>query len=221
MTVTTRRGTCVHEAGHAVVSYLLGVRFFYIGILDDAHGEVVPESSCCPTCVDYYEKWRPSADPQSKRIQDDFRRQAAVAVAGEIAERELAPGSSATDAELAQDREQARTRASFIHFWTSEDCRRESWWGDDAAICSHCDAFLEPLRAQMAATLWDPTVSAAVIRLAERLDAEGRLCWDEAVDLLRSHLPHGSLSVDLLPPAPPEVVTINGAAEPSVADGSS
>jgi hypothetical protein len=44
----SRHGTCVHEAGHAVVSYLLGVRFLHIAVMDDAQGEVVPESAAVP-----------------------------------------------------------------------------------------------------------------------------------------------------------------------------
>jgi hypothetical protein len=205
MAGSSRYGTCVHEAGHAVVSYLLGVRFLHIAVLDDAQGEVVPESSCCSTCVEYYERSRPSADPHSRQIQDDLRRQAAVAVAGEIAERELAPGSSVSEAELAQDHELVRCRASFIHFWADGRCRRDGLWEIDAA-CSHCDAFLKPLRSVVDATFKNPKISAEVIRLAGRLDVRGHLCWDEVADLLEAHLQCGSLSVDALPSAPAEAM---------------
>jgi hypothetical protein len=56
------------------------------------------------------------------------------------------------------------------------------------------------------ATFKNPRVSAEVIRLAERLDIRGRLCWDEVADLLGEQLQCGSLSVDALPSAPPEAM---------------
>jgi hypothetical protein len=49
-------------------------------------------------------------------------------------------------------------------------------------------------------------VSVEVIRLADRLDLCGRLCWDDVADFLAVHLQGGSLSVDALPAAPPEAM---------------
>jgi hypothetical protein len=110
------------------VSYLLGVRFLHAAILDDTQGEVVPESTRCCTCTEYYERSKPSSDPHSRQIQDDLRRQAAVALAGQIAEAELARGTSVGESEVAQDRELARCRASFIHLWADAHCRRDARW---------------------------------------------------------------------------------------------
>ena len=169
--------------------------------MSDARGEVVPESTSCPTCIEYYERSNPSTDGHSRAIQDDLRRQAAVAVAGEIAESELGPGTIVGESELAQDREQARCRASFIHLWADGRCRRYGSW-ESEATCSLCDAFLSSLRAVVKSELLKPIVSAQVARLAALLEARGRLHWDEVVDFLNGHLDHGSLHVDTLPAAP-------------------
>ena len=201
MVTSSRTGTCVHEAGHAVISYLLGVRFLHLEVMSDARGEVVPESASCSTCIEYYERSNPSIDDHSRAIQDDLRRQAAVIVAGEIAESELGPGTMVGESELAQDREKARCRASFIHLWLDGRCRRVGSW-EPEATCSLCDAFLSSLRAVVKSELLKPIVSAQVGRLAELLGERSRLDWDEVLDLLKGHLDRGSLHVDALPAAP-------------------
>ena len=199
---SSRIGTCVHEAGHAIISYLLGVRFLHMEVLDEARGEVVPESTSCSTCIEYYERSDPTTDDHSRAIQDDLRRQAAVATAGEIAENELGPGTVVDESELAQDRALARCRASFIHLWADGRCRRDGSW-ESNTTCSLCDAFLSSLRSVVKAQLLKPTVSAQVVRLAESLEVRGRLHWDEVVDFLKEHLDYGSIHIDALPGAPP------------------
>src|SRR5438105_1249043 len=112
-----RWATAIHEAGHAVVSYALGRRVMHASLSDDRQGEVVPQCSVCETCVEYYEKNDPAEVAHPRRIQDDLRRDAAVALAGEVAERTICGDAHLDPAELAGDRSLCRSRASAIHLW--------------------------------------------------------------------------------------------------------
>ena len=108
--MSLRRVTSIHEAAHAVMSYMLGASFLNATILDDSQGEVVPECAICWNCVNYYERHDPATDAHSKSIQDDLRRSAAIAVAGEIGEECLLDRCDANPGELAKDRKIACTR---------------------------------------------------------------------------------------------------------------
>jgi hypothetical protein len=81
-----RKSTSVHEAAHAVMGHVLGVRFLSVALLDENEGEAVPECSSCDACLEYYQLHDPDQDDHSKRIQDDLRRGAAIALVGEIGE---------------------------------------------------------------------------------------------------------------------------------------
>lgn len=151
--------------------------------------------------MEYYERLNPTDDPHSRAIQDDLRRQAAIAVAGEIAEGLLGHGSCVAESEVAQDRELARCRASFIHFWSESRCRAEGQW-ESGVACPHCDDFLGRLRSVVEAQLLNSTVSRQVVGLATVLDERNRLDWGEVTGLVKGDLAFGSLHVDALPSAP-------------------
>jgi hypothetical protein len=125
---------------------LLGVSSSYTAVLSDTDGEVAPANPVSDALVEHYEHCNPSTDARSKQIQDDLRREAAIAVAGEIAERKLTSGTAVAETELLRDRELARCRASFVHFWIDHACRRDNRWDSDTG-CRFCETFLHCLRS--------------------------------------------------------------------------
>jgi hypothetical protein len=80
--VNERQATAIHEAAHAVISYILGRGIMYAILFTDRDGEVVPMCSACNTCLAYYGKNNPANDAHSKLIQDDLRCDMTIAVAG-------------------------------------------------------------------------------------------------------------------------------------------
>jgi hypothetical protein len=197
---TKRAATTHHEAGHAVMSFALGLRFMYIVIWGDDDGEVIPECARCESCVEYFEKNNPTTDFHAERIQDDIRREIAVAVAGEIAEALFTnePTMINTD-EVAADRCRARRCACFLHIWSgSPSCR----WTEPCAIS---DPFLTAMRSGVEQLLRDPKTWSAVTALATHLEnaSHPRTSWDDAIDVIeKSGAKFGSISVASLPPAP-------------------
>jgi hypothetical protein len=202
MTANDRRvGTCIHEAAHAVISHLLGVELIHVAVVGDSNGEVVPESSRCPTCLNYYHQHNPAGDPHSRRIQDDFRRSIAIAVAGELADTLLPGGSPATDAELARDRSLARSRASAVLMWKDTDCYLSGGPHSDGE-CADCDAFIASVREVVHRIVNDPDVSNAIVALAQQLESRPRLSGKEMRRFLEDRGLDSGVAASRLPPAP-------------------
>ena len=82
----TRWSTAIHEAGHAVVSYVLGRDIMHAVLFTDKWGELFPTCSVCRTCLTYYTEHDPAKDIHAKLIQDDLRCDMAIAMAGECAQ---------------------------------------------------------------------------------------------------------------------------------------
>lgn len=179
LNVDALRATCIHEAGHATISYLIGVRFLHIAICSNDEGEVVPECSACTRCVEYFEMHNPSEDYHAACIRTEFIKSAAIALAGEVADMMLPTGKTATDSELQQDRYLARSRVAMAHLWQNGDCYKK---GIDRP-CSTCDALLKRISANVADVVARPDVAAAIGQLARRLEATERLVWSEAAEI--------------------------------------
>lgn len=203
MNESKRQGTAIHEAAHAVLSCLLDVPLLHLAILDDTHGEAVPECSLCQTCLDYYHQHDPAEDPHSRTIQDDLRRRTAIAVAGEICEECLLPGGlESTEEELLQDRQLARSRVAAILLRSGDRCYSLGTWDTDVS-CATCDAFLNSLRVVVRQLVKEPVVSGAIAALAQHLETHARMSGDEVRRFLHArNLQPGSVSVDSLPAVP-------------------
>ncbi|SRR5216684_5368927 len=200
---TKRAATCHHEAGHAVTSFALGVKFMHIVVWDESDGEVLPECGRCTSCMHYFEKNNPANDSHAKRIQDDIRREIAVAVAGEIAEVLYSHTATTINAdEVEADRYRARQCACFLHMWSkSSDCAGRPW--TDA--CAISDPFLTKMRTAVERLLRDPKTWCAVTALATHLEngTHPRTSWEEAIDVIvKSGLLFESIPAASLPPAP-------------------
>lgn len=205
MNESKRHGTAIHEAAHAVVSCLLDVPLLHLAILDDTHGEAVPECSLCQTCLNYYHQQDPAEDPHSRTIQDDLRRRTAIAVAGEIGEECLLPGGrESTDEELLQDRQLAKSRVAATLMRSGDRCYSLGTWDTDVS-CAMCDAFLNSFRAVVRQLVTKPVVSEAITALAQHLETHARISGDEVRGFLHARdLQPGSVSVNSLPSVPGE-----------------
>lgn len=200
--VNIRRATAIHESGHAVVGYLLGLPLIHAALLDASQGEVVPECSLCQTCVEYYQSHDPAEDDHSRTIQDNLRRDAAVAVAGELAEACILGRDHAVDPEeLAVDREKAWNLSSAIHLWTSSSCYAQRPSRGDS--CSDCRNYLDALRSAVCLIIEAQAVRSAISVLATRLDEASRLTSGEITTILREQgLQRGSIGTSSLPESP-------------------
>ena len=107
-----RRSTAAHEAGHAVVSYVVGRRMMHAVLFNDQYGEIAPLCSVCDTCLAYYSDNNPSNNAHSKHIQDDLRCDMAIALAGEIAQRSICGNQNIDEGEFAKDRSLAKEKTS-------------------------------------------------------------------------------------------------------------
>jgi hypothetical protein len=195
--------TAIHEAAHAVVGHLFGEKPISAAILSDTRGEVVPECSWCETCWNYYHGRNPNTNQHSREIQDIYRRDAAVAIAGEIAECRFTGVREPVDpSEVAADREKVRSRASAIHIFASGDCFVTGKWAR-AEACALCDRFIDQLRTTVSGILDERQVWDAVNALAEELKTKRRLEGEEITEFLGSgNLVFGSRPIAHLPPPP-------------------
>lgn len=132
-----RRSTAVHEAGHAVVSYVVGRRMMHALLFDDLCGEIMPLCSVCDTCVEYYNENDPANSTHSKLIQDDLRCDMAIAIAEEIAQRAICGNGDINEYDFEKDRSRARELSSKIHRWIDPKCWRQ--WV--ATTCPFCKAW--------------------------------------------------------------------------------
>ena len=158
-----RYSTAIHEAAHAVVSYVVGRRIMHVALFNDHDGEVMPECSVCDTCMNYYQEHNPAEDPHSRQIQDNLRCDMAIAMSGEIAQRDLCEDSSINESELQQDRERAKCRAAHIHRWTNV-C-----WTQWGANCPFCENYIESMRLKVKQILVEPLIRDSIKELADDL----------------------------------------------------
>ena len=111
-----RMVTAIHEAGHAVVSHLLGLQILFVTLIDDSCGQTVPESTGCHLCEDYHRYPPAPPDNHFRRIEKEFWYQAAVASAGEITERVFFGEDHKIDPnDLIGDQEKLKNRIFIIH----------------------------------------------------------------------------------------------------------
>jgi len=175
----------------------------YVAITGDTTGETVPECAMCPTCREYYWHHDPATDPHSKSIQDEYRKDAAVAIAGELGET-LHTGEPTVLAagETTDDRWKVRGRASAVHFWSSQQRCYE--FGEWRAMqpCGPCDSFIDQLRVSVQALLSDQNVRRATDELAQKLLAERRIEWESVVEFLQERGLNSGPAFARLPPAP-------------------
>jgi hypothetical protein len=135
--VNDRQATAIHEAAHAVISYMLSRRIMYAILFTDRDGEVVPMCSACNACLAYYGKNNPANDAHSKLIQDDLRCDMAIAVAGRLGQHAICGNQSMVEGDFDKDRARAKELASAIHFWKDHACwvcKYSAW-----EICSQYD----------------------------------------------------------------------------------
>ncbi len=194
-------GTCIHESGHAVVSYLLGAEISHVAVSGESTGEVTPECSLCRRCLQYYEQHDPAEYPHSQQIQDDLRRSVAITLAGELAESRLGEGDSVDEKDLRQDRFLSRERANAVNLWKRCGCYgRLKGEGE----CQECDALMAAVRGRVGEIIAKPGVSDAIVALAKHLADRRRLNGDEVSQFLAERgLRFGSVGEeDDLPAAP-------------------
>ena len=132
-----RHSTAIHEAGHAVVSFMVGRRILYAVMINDDCGEVVPLCSVCDTCLAYYSSSNPANDAHSKQIQDDLRCDMAIAMAGEFTQRSLCGNQGVDEADFAKDRSRAGELASAIHLWKDDAV----CWQYKYSACQICSTY--------------------------------------------------------------------------------
>ena len=138
----------------------------------------------------------PAQDPYSKEIQDDLRRSAAIALAGELAESRLTDGASATEAELVQDRYLVRTRAAAVNLWKKCGCYgRQSYEGK----CPECNALIASVRVSVGRIIDDSRVSDAIVALANKLADRRRLYGNEVSTFLAERGLNRGSEKDTLP----------------------
>ena len=156
-----RHATAIHDAGHAVVSYLLGRRITYVVLSDDQHGETMTEWSLDNTNFEYYENNDPKEDPESKLIQDALRCDMAIAVAGAIAQDDLCGDSTLIKSELKRDLDRANCGAALIHRGLDPPHCRYPW-----DQCQYCEDYLEKMRLTVRQMLAKPLVRYSIKALA-------------------------------------------------------
>ena len=189
----TRNATAVHEAAHAVASYLLDAPFVEAVLFDDATGEVVPKclfceverESICDDCLQHYLHNDPVNDEHAHEIQVGLWRSAAIAVAGAIGEECVNGRCEGSAAELLQDNQIARYRSCLLHLRTDPSCYRDGLW-EAGRSCSRCDATLGVIRRAVRQQLSEVAHLSAVNALARDLDAQSRMSWATVVAFLES-----------------------------------
>jgi Peptidase M50B-like len=162
-----RHATAIHEAGHAVVCYLLGGRVIKVLLRDDRQGWTETDSTFCEDDLNYYRQHNSEDDLRSSKIQDGLLRDIAIAVAGKIAQGNLCGDSTLIESELEQDLKRARCGAANVH-------RRLDGHGGLASSgcyfpkgqCSFCEGLLVKIRSAVKAMLARSLVTDAILNLA-------------------------------------------------------
>jgi len=183
MSYDARYVTAVHEAGHAVISHLLGRPISHAILYDDQKGEVVPNCSHTDDEVKHYIKENPEMDNRSRRIQQEIRCDCGIAVSGLISEEMICGATQINTQEFQRDQELSRSKAAFLHLWTfGACCNTGDGRGGDG--CSVCNEYLKNLRKLVKKIISKPTIRDAIEKLAQRLKDLGKMNGEEIKDFL-------------------------------------
>lgn len=125
----------------------------------------MPQSSVCETCVNYYKKNDPATDRHSKDIQDDFRKEIAIALAGEVVQRAICGDDSVVELDFQQDYELARCRAPYIHY------RNTACQASQDFQCSACERYIDSMKEAVKQIVSRPDIKTAIENLAELLES--------------------------------------------------
>jgi len=211
---TYLEATAIHEAAHAVVSHLTGISFDYVVVSGPREGEMMPFYSPCPVCsakvdeyqacrpcMEHYEKHRPSQDKRSAKIERFYREEAAIAIAGELAEIRLTGGPLlSSDEELAWDRDKTRERASLRHLWSRGSKACANYCGAEQD-CADCDQAVGQLKAAVENLITSNDNWSAIRALAQQLANGSRISGSDVAAFLEEHgVVSGSASIDSLWP---------------------
>lgn len=195
--------TALHESSHTVMAFLVGAPQIYVAITGETTGETVPECAMCPSCREYYWHHDPATDIHSRSIRDEYRKDAAVAIAGEVGET-LHTGRATVLApnETNDDRWKVRGRTAAVHFWSGDQqCYEFGEW-QKMGPCGLCETFIEKLRVSVEALLAEPNVRQATNELALKLLAERRIEWESVTDFLQTRGLLSGPAFGKLPPPP-------------------
>jgi hypothetical protein len=194
-----RRSTGVHEAGHAVVSYVLGRRIMHVLLFTDKRGETVPMCSVCDICLAYYSDNNPSNNAHPKHIQDGLRCDMAIALAGEIAQRAICGNQNIDEREFAKDRALAKEKASAIHLWRDRVCWQFKY--SACQICHDYHGLMTRAAEKMVALRYIKDSIQALAEELEKLKDDVRMDRSRIEQILKaSGLTEGS-EIGSLPPA--------------------
>jgi len=183
-TVDNRYITAVHEAGHAVISHVLGRSISRAILHGDLKGEVVPNCFHTGDEIDHYERNNPENDDRSRRIQREIRCDCGIAVAGEISEKMICGDTQISAQEIQRDLEKSRNTAAYLHIWTPEKVCLNLGSGKGGDSCSVCNGYLKKLRILVKSIISKPTIRNAIERLAQRLKIDGEMSGEEIKDFL-------------------------------------
>lgn len=211
--ISEMQATAIHEAAHAVVSHALGVRFDYVvvnsareGVMMPFYspcplcGHTVPEFQSCEPCFEHYGRHRPTHDPRSAAVERFYREEAAIAVAGELAELNLSGGHIlSTTEEIEWDRARVLTRASLRHLWLAgTTCVN---YCSAPVPCEYCDRASAELSASVARWLSDQLWPGVLIT-ANLLEGGERRTGAEVGDALAgANISFAHCSIDAIWPA--------------------
>lgn len=165
MIIRARHSTAIHEAAHAVISYVLGRRVMFAVLLTDKWGETMPMCSVCDICLAYYGKNNPANNAHSKDIQNDLCCDMAIALAGEIAQRDICLNQDVDEREFERDRSLAREKASAIHFWSDCVC-----WRVKYEACQICQDYSDLMTQAVEKIVAQQHIKDAIHALAELLE---------------------------------------------------
>src|SRR5712692_9899041 len=188
-----RNATAVHEASHAIMSFLLDVPFKHVILFEDGTGRVVPvclfcqveDEAICDSCLQHYLQIEPDTDGHAREIENGLWRVAAIAVAGQIGQECDLGHSDGSPADTERDRQIFRYRSCLLHFRRNPECFRDSLWEVDGP-CSGCADVLSRIRGVVRDQLSDATHLSALNELATALDARAELRWNAVAGLLES-----------------------------------
>ncbi|MCM2315176.1 MAG: hypothetical protein NDJ92_08500 [Thermoanaerobaculia bacterium] len=208
--------TSIHEAGHAVIGYVLGVQLAFVQVKAEGEGVAMPlQGEClvcsepvapnlaCISCSEYFVQRPVRNDERISAIDKQYRQEAAIAVAGELAEREWRGRRSVVSMdELRADRLRARSLLAARHrrkLRRGEKCLYEQL--DET--CVVCASEESNLRANVLSKLTHPQRWQAIEALAGRLlTTRSKIDGSEVLELLAARgLSFAEIDLDeILPP---------------------
>ena len=190
----SRNATAVHEASHAIMSFLLDAPFKHVILFDDRTGEVRPiclschveDEAICDSCLKHYLQNEPDTDGHSRGIENGLWVVAAIAVAGQIGEECVHGHCDGSPADTERDRQIIRYRSCLLHFRSRPECFRDSLWEVDSP-CAGCADMLSRIQCYVRDQLSEATHLSALKELATALEARSELPWNAVEGLLESH----------------------------------